>query len=375
MFRHTAPIKQLTISIALVLLVAFICYFISDYLGYRVVAFVLLLVVSFIALVFDIIPVLAASFLSAMIWNFFFIPPKFTFHIGNAEDLLLFLMYFAIALINAVLINRLRLAEKQIFDKEEKAKSLKLYNTLLNCLSHELKTPVASIVGAADNLMQEPQGLTNENRKELVAGISAAALRLNQQVENLLSMSRLEAGFLQLKKDWCDMNELVYEVINRLHEQLKNHELHIKIPPDLPLFKLDYILMEQVIYNLLYNISLYTPEYSEVFVTVNNHTDKVFELRGSEDINSSVKKEKSLLYITVEDRGPGFPPQAIEKAFDKFYRIDHTKTGGTGLGLSIVKGFVEAHEGTVSLENVPHGARFTIQIPCETSYINLLKNE
>ncbi len=76
----------------------------------------------------------------------------------------------------------------------------------------------------------------------------------------------------------------------------------------------------------------------------------------------------------MKTEGPA-SPQAIEKAFDKFYRIDHTKTGGTGLGLSIVKGFVEAHEGTVSLENVPHGARFTIQIPCETSYINLLKNE
>ena len=112
-------------------------------------------------------------------------------------------MYFIIALINAVMTNRIRKIEKEVREKEEKAKTVKLYNTLLNSLSHELKTPIATIVGATDNLLSENTSLSVDNRKELAENISVAALRLNQQVENLLSMSRLESGFIQPKKDFA----------------------------------------------------------------------------------------------------------------------------------------------------------------------------
>lgn len=366
---------QFLITIVMVALVSATCYILSAYIDYKVVAFILLLTVSLIAIVFDIIPVLVAATLSALTWNFFFIYPKFTLHIGSAEDGFLFLMYFVIALINAVFTNRVRKIEKKVMEKEEKEKMVKLYNTLLNSLSHELKTPISAILGATDNLLAGPPGLSAENRKELVEGISVASLRLNQQVENLLSMSRLESGFIQPKKDWTDMNELVYNVTGRLEQQLKNRKLHISLEESLPLYKLDYNLMEQVLYNLLYNASVYTPEFADIFIRVKNKTDKLYELGILEKGRSSVKKETNLLILEVEDRGPGFPPSEIGKVFDKFYRLNNSKTGGTGLGLSIVKGFVEAHNGTVVLENVPHGARFTITIPAETSYINTLKNE
>ena len=160
-------------------------------MGYRVVAFILLLVVSLTALLFQFRPVVIAALLSALLWNFFFIPPKFTFLIDNAEDVLLFFMYFVIAFINAVLTNRIRKIEKQVQEKDDKAKALKLYNTLLNSLSHELKTPVAAIVAASDNLLEQPSQLSESTKTELTKEISVAALRLNQQVENLLSMSRL----------------------------------------------------------------------------------------------------------------------------------------------------------------------------------------
>lgn len=367
--------RQFLISIGMVVLVSAACYFLSGYIDYKVVAFILLLTVSLIAIVFDIIPVLLAATLSALVWNFFFIDPKLTFHIGSAEDGLLFLMYFVIALINAVLTNRLRKIEKQVMEKEEKEKTLKLYNTLLNSLSHELKTPIAAIVGAADNLLTEPNRLSDANRKELFETISVASLRLNQQVENLLSMSRLESGFIQLKKDWTDISELVYNVTGRLTQQLKNRQLHISIEETLPLYQLDQGLIEQVLYNLLYNAAVYTPEYADIFITVKNNTDKIYELAAAGTGVSNVKGETNYLHLEVEDRGPGFPPSEIGKVFDKFYRLARTKTGGTGLGLSIVKGFVEAHSGTIVLENVPHGARFTIEIPAETSFINNLKNE
>lgn len=370
-----SKLHQFFISIGLVIVVSAGCYVLPAYLDYKVVAFILLLTVSLIAIVFDIVPVLVAATLSALVWNFFFIHPKFTFHIGSAEDGFLFLMYFVIAFINAVLTNRIRKIEKEGREKEEKAKTVKLYNTLLSSLSHELKTPIAAIVGATDNLLDESSKLSNDNRKELIEGISVASLRLNQQVENLLSMSRLESGFIQPKKDWCDINELIYDVINRLGQQLKNHKITIYIEDNLPLYKLDYGLMEQVLYNLLYNASIYTPEYGDIFISAKNNTDKIYQLNTTIEEHSTVKKESNFLILTIEDRGPGFPQAELEKVFDKFYRLDNSRTGGTGLGLSIVKGFVEAHGGTVVLENVPHGAKFTIEISAETSYINNLKNE
>lgn len=367
--------RQVLISLGLVILVSGICYLLSGWMDYKVVAFVLLLTVSLVAIVFDIVPVLVAATLSALVWNFFFIEPKYTFHIGSAEDGVLFLMYFLIVLVNAVLTNRIRRIEKQVREKEEKEKTVRLYNTLLNSLSHELKTPIAAIVGATDNLMAQPSRLSEENKKELVAGISSASLRLNQQVENLLSMSRLESGFIQPKKDWTDINELVYDVVHRLEQQLKDRTLHISIEENLPFYKLDYGLIEQVLYNLLYNASVYTPEFADIFITAKNNADKIFRLDTASAAHSTLQKETNTLVIMVEDRGPGFPPEEIEKVFDKFYRLSNARTGGTGLGLSIVKGFVEAHNGAVTLENVPHGARFTIEIPAETSYINNLKNE
>lgn len=378
MFRRLSQIStlnQFLASIILVIVVSGACYFLSDPMGYQVVAFILLLIVSLLAIVFKIVPVLSAAVLSALIWNFFFIPPRFTFHIGSAEDGFLFLMYFIIALINAVLSNRIRKIEKLAREEEEKAKTVKLYNTLLNSLSHELKTPIATIVGATDNLLDDDSKMSDSNRQELIEGISVASLRLNQQVENLLNMSRLESGFIQPKKDWCDMNELIYDVVHRLDQQLKNHKLNISIEETLPLYKLDYGLIEQVLYNLLYNASLYTPEYADIFITVKNNTEKIYRLDASVEEHSEIKKETNSLLMIVEDRGPGFPSAELEKVFDKFYRLRNARTGGTGLGLSIVKGFVEAHNGTIILENVPHGARFTIEIPAETSYISNLKNE
>jgi two-component system sensor histidine kinase KdpD len=141
------------------------------------------------------------------------------------------------------------------------------------------------------------------------------------------------------------------------------------------LYKLDYGLIEQVLYNLLYNASIYTPEYADIFITAKNNSEKLYQLDTLTIEHSEIKKESNHLALIIEDRGPGFPQEEIEKVFNKFYRLSHSKTGGTGLGLSIVKGFVEAHNGTVILENVPHGARFTIEIPAETSYMNNLKNE
>lgn len=348
--------RQYFYSLLLLFIVAAGCYISSPYLDYRVVAFLLLLVVSVSAVLFDIMPVLITASLSAVTWNFFFIPPHFTFRIGNTEDVVLFLMYFVIALVNAALTYKIRQVQKESLAKEEKANTIKLYNTLLNSLSHELRTPIATIVGATDNLQSLGNKLTDLNRHELISEISKASFRLNQQVENLLNMSRIESGFIQPKKDWCDIVELVYETANRVEENTGHRKINVQVDQTIPLFKVDKGMMEQVIYNLLNNAALYTGEKTDISISARCYTD--------------------LLQIVVEDNGPGFPEAEIKKVFDKFYRLQHTKAGGTGLGLSIVKGFTEAHSGTIALENIDTGgARFTIKIPAETSYINNLKNE
>jgi two-component system sensor histidine kinase KdpD len=352
-----------------VLMIAAIGFLITGLVGYHVIALLLLVTVSIIAVFFDIIPVLTAAVLSALIWDFFFIPPRYTFSVSNTEDALMLLMYFIIALLNAVLTNRIRRIQKEVMKKEEKEKTIKLYNTLLNSLSHELRTPIATIIGASDNLLSNTDRLSEKNRTDLVSEISTASLRLNQQVENLLNMSRLESGIITLKKDWCEINELIYAVLKKL-DGASNHRLFkISVADDLSLFKLDFGLMEQVLYNILSNAIQYTPEGTTVLIDAHSADYITIDKMG-------VEITATKLILSISDNGNGFPSSEIERVFDKFYRLQNSKAGGTGLGLSIAKGFVEAHNGTIKVQNWKGGgAEFIIEIPAETSYINALKNE
>lgn len=354
--RKYSKKNQYLISILLIALTAVLCFFSVDFIGYRAVALILLVVVSLNAILFDIFPVLLSALLSALIWNFFFIPPILTFHIGTPEDGLMFLMYFVIASINAVLTYKIREVERKERDEQEKAKAIKLYNTLLNSLSHELRTPISTIIGAIDTIKDNQTKLSENNRYELYSEIEIASNRLNRQVENLLSMSRLEAGFIQPKKDWCDLNELVFTTIKDNKDEANNHKIEFNPNENLPLFKLDSGLTEQILYNLIHNAIQHTPENSTIKIEVgNNETNCIIE---------------------ISDNGKGFPQNEIDLVFDKFYRLNNTSTGGTGLGLSIVKGFTEAMRGKVRLENLPQGgAKFTIEIPCEFSINTDLENE
>src|SRR5436189_3547487 len=166
-------------------------------------------------------------------------------------------MYFVIAMISAVFTYKLKQVEKAANLKEERANSVKLYNTILNSLSHELRTPLAAIIGATDNL-QTNSHLTHKDREQLIAEISTASLRLNQQVENLLNISRLESGHIQPKNDWCDIIELIYDVVKRVEENNPERKIHISINQDLPLCSLDKGMLDQVIYNLLNNAAIHT---------------------------------------------------------------------------------------------------------------------
>ncbi len=366
------PIKKAKQYLSVVVIVALVGgmgYILTGIVGYRVVALLLLVAVSLTAVFFDIRPVLLAAVLSALTWDFFFIPPKFTFSVSNTQDGLMLLMYFLIALVNAVLTHRIRKVQKEVLKKEEREKTIRLYNTLLNSLSHELRTPISTIIAASDNLLANDSKLSQENRNDLTGEISKASLRLNQQVENLLNMSRLESGFIQPKKDWCDINELVYSVAHKLDENLRQHHLKISIADDLPLFKIDFGLMEHVLHNILSNAAQYTPDGTSILLDAHCADYIKQDEAGIETVASK-------LIIRIVDNGNGFPANEIDKVFDKFYRLQNSKAGGAGLGLSIAKGFVEAHNGTIKVQNWQGGgAEFIIDILAETSYLNALKNE
>jgi two-component system sensor histidine kinase KdpD len=352
LFNKLSRGKQYIYAVAIIILMSAFCVGLSSFLGYKVVALILLFTVSLLAISFDILPVLLSAALSAFIWNFFFIPPRFTLHIRSTEDIVLLVMYFVIAMINAVLTYKIRQVEKISRIKEERANSVKLYNTLLNSLSHELRTPLAAIIGAADNL-QSNRDLTREDKEQLVEEISKASLRLNQQVENLLNISRLESGHIRPKNDWCDLPELVYDVVKRVEEINPGRKIHININQDLPLCKLDKGMLDQVIYNLLNNAAIHTAAESRIDIYANCHAD--------------------LLHIVIEDNGQGFTTSDTKKVFDKFSRSGNTRTNGSGLGLSIVKGFTEALGGNVELEKSnANGSRFAISIPVRTSFIKVL---
>ncbi len=345
--QKTSSTQQYFLSCATVVITIVICYFLSDYIGYRTVALLLLLVVSLLAMLVDRLPILLAACLSALAWNFLFIPPKFTFYISSIEDFLLFIMYFVVALVNATLTTQIRQIEKKAQQRKEKEQTLQLYKTLFNSLSHELRTPIATIIAATDNLQTLNNKLSPNDRAELVGEISKASLRLNRQVENLLNMSRVESGLLQPKKDWCDVAELLYKVGQQLADYSQKRQLQIVPAENLPLCWVDYGLIEQILYNLIYNALQYVPEQGIIVV--------------------KAYYQNPTLILSVEDNGEGIKSDEISLIFDKFYRAKNTKAGGTGLGLSIVKGFTEAHQGNVTVENLqPNGAKFTVYIPTKT---------
>jgi two-component system sensor histidine kinase KdpD len=356
LFHKRGSSKQYFISVTAVVAVALLGLLLHNIIGYRGVAFMLLVAVSILAMFLDIVPVLMAASLSAITWNFLFIPPRFTLTVGTPEDRILLLMYFIIAMINAVLTYKIRKMEKEVKAKDEKTKSVKFYNTLLNSLSHELRTPITTILGCTDTLQSNAEKLSLKDKDELLSEISVASMRLNQHVENLLNLSRIESGFFEIKKDWCDVNELIHKTLQRLESNLKYYKVAVSIPEQFPLFKLDFGLMEQVIYNLVANATQHTPE--DTVITIE-----------AENINSQ-------LIITVADNGTGFPPHELENVFNNFYSLKDSKSGRMGLGLSIVRGFVEAHRGAVRLENLSvSGSKFTISIPAEISHVNKLSDE
>ena len=488
----TSNLHQYVLISFFIVILSIFCYIIKDFIGYQVVSFLLLFLVSILALFYGRGPILLAASLSALIWDYFFIPPQFTLHIERPEDMLMLIMFFIIALLNGTLTSRIRHQEKKIRIREERTHALyqltreitvasgidevlkiatryiqkyfnldcaitlkneltqldslvrhetkitlsendlsvaywvfknsskagrhtntlpsgnltfypltgntdnmgvmvveqarlftqgeeqfweaflsqisgkfereflrsaaknaymlnesdKLYKTLFNSISHELRIPVATVMGASDTLLS--QNYPEETKLKLYSEISTASIRLNRLIENLLNMSRLESGRITPRPDWCDVHDLANNVAINLKQELLLFKFSTVIPDDMPLVSIDYGLIEQVLHNLVLNATQNAPDGTQIRL-------KFFYDHGA-------------LTIQVMDRGKGFSPSELPSVFNKFYRGQDSKAGGTGLGLSIVKGFVEAHQGLVIAENRKNGgAIFTLKIPVKIS--------
>ncbi|HXT40410.1 MAG TPA: sensor histidine kinase KdpD [Candidatus Angelobacter sp.] len=222
------------------------------------------------------------------------------------------------------------------------AQSEQLGRTLLNSVSHELRTPIAAISSAASGLRES--GALTSAQTNLAAEIESASARLNRLVQSLLSAARIQSGQIKPALDWCDVPDLVQVAVRSVESLLAGHPVELRIAPELPLMKLDYVLMEQVLANLLVNSATHT--------------------RFGTPVEIGARVEDRELILEVADRGPGLPPNELERVFDLFHRAPGSKPGGTGLGLAIVKGFIEAQGGRVRAANrAGSGAVISIRFP------------
>jgi two-component system sensor histidine kinase KdpD len=243
----------------------------------------------------------------------------------------------------ALAVERARLAE-EAQEARVRAETERLRNSLLTSVSHDLRTPLATITGAATTILESGSQLDQPTQQELLESIRDEADRLNRLVQNLLEMTRLESGALQLRRDWHPLEEVVGAALGRLAKSLGARRVTLNVSPDLPLVAIDDVLIEQVLVNLLDNAVKYTPPDSAIRVVV-TATDRS-------------------VTVEVADGGPGLPRGQEGRVFEKFYRAAVDGRRGAGLGLAICRGIVLAHGGRIWAQNlVEGGAVFLFTLP------------
>lgn len=289
-------------------------------------------------------PSFLATLLSVAAFDFFFVPPYFTFAVHDAR----YLVTFAVMFVVAFVISRLTLLVREQATTAQqaisRAETEALRSTMLSSVSHDLRTPLAAITGAATTLLQQDATLDQDNKRELTQTIAEEADHLNQIIRNVLDMTRLESKAITIKKEWQSLEEIVGVVLNRLSEKLKDRHVAVRLPEDLPLIPFDPLLIEQILMNLFDNALKYTPPGTPL------------------EISAMIRENEVITELA--DRGPGLPQGSEEHIFEKFVR-GSGPGGGIGLGLAICRAIITAHGGSIWAENRPDGGtafRFTLPL-------------
>lgn len=332
------------------------------------VALFFLLFILFLATAFGSRPALLASFLAGVCFNFFFLPPIGTLSIADPQNWIALLAFLIVAVtagqLSAKVKNRAEEAERlyqelqEAFEKASQAEALrrseKLKSSLLDAVTHDLRTPLTSIKASVTTLMENEKGifLDEEGKKELLEIINEETDRLNEFIEAMVSIAKVEADELRLRKSLCEVDEIVNDALLRAKNQLQKHQILLEIEPDLPQVFVDANSLSEVLFILLDNAARYSKENSKIKV-------------------SAFLATPETIRITVEDQGRGIPKEIREKVFDKFFRVSedaiHTTESGLGLGLAIAKGIIESQNGQIWIEDGDEDfvTRFVTEVPIE----------
>jgi two-component system sensor histidine kinase KdpD len=309
------------------------------------IAMLYLLAVVAVALRFTRGPTVATSVLSVAAFDYFFVPPSGAFTVDDPQYLLTFAMMLGVGLIISHLTNAVRAKARREARLAQEADTERIRNALLSSISHDLRTPLAVICGASSSLAERGESLGADERRSLAQSIFGHSREMSELLAKVLEMTRLESGSITPKRDWASLNEIVGSVLRRLQERLATHMVMVELPDDLPLVRLDSVLMDQALANLLENAAKHTPPRTLI---------RVRAQRSGESMT-----------VSVEDFGPGLPEGDPEQLFAKFERGASAGRDGMGLGLAICRAIVRLHEGSIWAERLAGGGtafRFTLPL-------------
>jgi len=295
------------------------------------IAMVYLLAVVAVALRFTRAPTILTSVLSVAAFDYFFVPPSGTFSVEDPQYVVTFAIMLGVGLIVSQLTSSVRARAQAQARLVLEAETERIRNALLSSISHDLRTPLAVICGASSSLAAR-ETLEPEERRALAQSIFDHASDMSELLAKVLEMTRLQSGGIVLQRDWASLSEILGAVLQRLRERLATHMVMIELPDDLPLVRVDSVLIEQVLANLLENAAKHTPPRTLVRVRA----------RAAGDA----------MTVSVEDFGPGLPDGDLEQLFGKFERGGGGGRGGMGLGLAICRAVVRLHGGTIWAERL-----------------------
>jgi two-component system sensor histidine kinase KdpD len=309
------------------------------------IVMIFLLAVVSVGLRFRAAPSLYTAVISVAAFDFFFVAPNFTFAIHESKYIITFLVMAVIGVTVTTVAQQERRTREAVRVAELDAERERLLNAILNSVSHDLRTPLATIIGAASSLRMPDVQLSCGQENELLATIQEEAFRLSRRVENLLDMAKIHAEHGRIRTQWHVPEELVGLALSQLESRLTNRSISIAFDPPNTLIRCDAGLIELALMNLIENATRHTP------------TGTPLEILG--------KGSEGTYAFTISDHGPGLRECEKGKLFGQFQRGATSDRSGSGLGLAIVKTVVEAHGGQVSVvnRNVGSGAAFSISLP------------